>query len=692
MNASLQGAEVTLVQPPAHRFELNPRFTPRGDQPKAIKDLVEGYQKGKNRQVLLGVTGSGKTLTVASVVATIQKPTLVIAPNKTLAAQLCSMFREYFPKNAVEYYVSYYDYFQPEAYLPASDTYIEKDSSINEEVERMRLAAQASLAVRRDVLIVASVSCIYGIGPPGSYRNLVVELHKGQEISRDELFARLVQINYDRNDFDFKRGTFRVRGDVIEIFPAYANTPIRLETLGDTIERIVDIAPLKGSVLGERERIRIFPAKQFTTDRSKLPEIINAIEAELETRLKELEAQGKILEADRLRRRVKYDIEMFSTVGWVGGIENYSRYFDGRQAGTKPYCLLDHFPEDFLLVIDESHITIPQLRGMYHGDLSRKRNLVDFGFRLPSAFDNRPLTFEEFGPYMRHVLYASATPAEYERNHALQIVEQIIRPTGLVDPRIIVRPTEGQVEDLIAEIRQRTDRDERVLITTLTKRMAEDLADYLVHAGVKAEYLHSEVGTLERVAVLRNLRRGKFDVVVGINLLREGLDLPEVSLVAILDADKEGFLRSETSLIQTMGRASRNVNGTVILYADRMTDSMKRAISENNRRRELQIAHNREHGITPSTIVKSLTDIAEDVQRVTADTALHVQIPRDWRTADESDLAMLIVELREEMLHAAEELDFERAAEVRDLITEIEAYMGLRTIESSRPHRRKRRS
>jgi excinuclease ABC subunit B len=674
------------------KFELNPRFTPCGDQPNAIKDLVEGYQTGKNKQVLLGVTGSGKTLTVASVVATLQKPTLVIAPNKTLAAQLCSMFREYFLKNAVEYYVSYYDYFQPEAYLPTSDTYIEKDSSINEEVERMRLAAQASLAVRRDVLIVATVSCIYGTGPPGSYRNLVVELHKGQEISRDELFARLVHINYDRNDFEFKRGTFRVRGDVIEIFPAYANTPIRLETLGDTIERIVDIAPIKGSVIGDRESIRIFPAKQFTTDHSRLPEIIKDIEAELEERLSELEAQDKILEADRLRRRVKYDIEMFRTVGWTGGIENYSRYFDGRKAGTKPYCLLDHFPEDFLLVIDESHITIPQIHGMYHGDLSRKQNLVDYGFRLPSAYDNRPLTFKEFEPYMRNVLYASATPAEYERSHASQIVEQIIRPTGLVDPHIIVKPTEGQVEDLIAEIRKRTKQDERVLITTLTKRMAEDLADYLVHAGVKAEYLHSEVGTLERVEVLRNLRQGKFDVVVGINLLREGLDLPEVSLVAILDADKEGFLRSETSLIQTMGRASRNVNGTVILYADRMTDSMERAISENNRRRELQIAYNREHGITPSTIVKSLTDIAEGVQRVAADTSSRVKIPRDWRTANESDLAMLIVELREEMLQAADELDFERAAELRDLITEIEAYMGLRTNEGKVSRQRKRRS
>ncbi|MFX1562915.1 MAG: excinuclease ABC subunit UvrB [Promethearchaeota archaeon] len=674
------------------QFELNPRFTPRGDQPTAIRNMVEGFQTGKNKQVLLGVTGSGKTLTVASVVATLQKPTLVIAPNKTLAAQLCSMFREYFPKNAVEYYVSYYDYFQPEAYLPTSDTYIEKDSSINEEVERMRLAAQASLAVRRDVLIVATVSCIYGTGPPGSYRNLVVELNKGQEISRDELFARLVQINYDRNDFDFKRGTFRVRGDVIEIFPAYANTPIRLETLGDTIERIVDIAPLKGSIIGERESIRIFPAKQFTTERSRLPEIIKAIEVELEARVKELESQNKILEADRLRRRVKYDIEMFSTVGWTGGIENYSRYFDGRQSGEKPYCLLDHFPEDFLLVIDESHITIPQLHGMYHGDLSRKRNLVDYGFRLPSAFDNRPLTFEEFKPYMRNVLYASATPADYERRHSLQVVEQIIRPTGLVDPKIIVRPTEGQVEDLIAEIHKRTKQNERVLITTLTKRMAEDLADYLVHAGVKAEYLHSEVGTLERIEVLRNLRRGKFDVVVGINLLREGLDLPEVSLVAILDADKEGFLRSETSLIQTMGRASRNVNGTVILYADKMTDSMERAIGENNRRRELQISYNKEHGITPSTIVKSITDIAEGVQRVAAEASTRVQMPKNWRTANEGDLALLTVELREEMLQAADELNFERAAELRDLITEIEAYMGLRSMEGKQPRKRKGRS
>jgi excinuclease ABC subunit B len=665
-------------------FELNPLYTPRGDQPKAIKQLVEGFKRGKNLQTLLGVTGSGKTFTVAAVIEALQKPTLVISPNKTLAAQLYSMYHEYFPDAACEYYVSYYDYFQPEAYLPASDTYIEKDASINEEVERMRLSAMASLAVRQDVLIVSTVSCIYGIGAPGSYRGLVVEVEKGQEMSRNELFARLVHINYDRNDFDFRRGTFRVRGDVIEIFPAYSNYPVRLETFGDTIERIVDVAPLHGTVLGERDKIKIFPAKQFTTDQQVLPELLLAIEEELEERLKELEAQEKILEADRLRRRVKYDIEMMRTVGWTGGIENYSRYFDGRQKGEKPFCLLDHFPDDFLLVIDESHITIPQIRGMYYGDLSRKQNLVDYGFRLPSAFDNRPLIFDEFEPYMRSVLFTSATPADYERKHSKLIVEQIIRPTGLVDPKIIVKPTEGQVEDLLSEIRKRTKINERVLITTLTKRMAEDLADYLVHSGVKAEYLHSEVGTLERVEVLRNLRQGKFDVVVGINLLREGLDLPEVSLVTILDADKEGFLRSETSLIQTMGRASRNVNGTVILYADKMTQAMQLAIAENNRRREMQLAYNREHGITPTTIVKSITDIAEGIERVTATKGRRVQVPRNWRTADESDLALLIVELREEMLHAAEELEFERASELRDLINEIEAYMGLQTKQKSK--------
>lgn len=669
----------------SRQFELNPEYTPRGDQPKAIQRLIDGYKQDKQQQTLLGVTGSGKTFSVATIVAALQKPTLVIAPNKTLAAQLTSMFREYFPNNAIEYYTSYYDYFQPEAYMPTSDTYIEKDASINEEVERMRLSAVASLAVRSDVLIVATVSCIYGIGAPGSYRNLVVELEQGQEIPRDELFARLVHINYDRNDFDFRRGTFRVRGDVIEVFPAYANHPIRLETFGDTIERITDIAPIKGTVLYERDKIKIFPAKQFTTDKSILPDILDAIEDELEERLKELETNEKILEADRLKRRVKYDIEMMRSVGWTGGIENYSRYFDGRKSGQKPYCLLDHFPEDFLLVIDESHITVPQIGGMYHGDLSRKRNLVDFGFRLPSAFDNRPLTFEEFEPYMRTVLYTSATPAAYEREHSDQIIEQIIRPTGLVDPKIIVRPTEGQVEDLLSEIRDRAKKEERILVTTLTKRMAEDLADYMVHAGVKAEYLHSEVGTLERVEVLRNLRRGKHDVVVGINLLREGLDLPEVSLVAILDADKEGFLRSDTSLIQIMGRASRNVNGTVILYADRMTDSMKRAITENNRRRDMQIAYNKEHGITPTTIVKSITDIAEGVERVAAESRTAVRVPKNWRTADESDLALLIVELREEMLQSAEELDFERAAELRDLINEIEAYMGLQT----KPDRRR---
>jgi excinuclease ABC subunit B len=661
----------------SREFKLNPDYIPRGDQPKAIKKLIDGYMQDNRQQTLLGVTGSGKTFTVASIVEALQKPTLVIAPNKTLAAQLTSMFREYFPDNAVEFYTSYYDYFQPEAYMPTSDTYIEKDASINEEVERMRLSAVASLAVRSDVLIVATVSCIYGIGAPGSYRNLVVELEQGQDITRDDLFARLVHINYTRNDFDFRRGTFRVRGEVIEIFPAYANHPIRLETFGDTIERITDIAPIKGTVLYEREKVKIFPAKQFTTDQQVLPEILEQIEVELEERLKELNEQEKILEADRLRRRVKYDVEMMRSVGWTGGIENYSRYFDGRKQGQKPYCLLDHYPEDFLLVIDESHITVPQIGGMYFGDLSRKKNLVDFGFRLPSAFDNRPLTFEEFEPYMRTVLYTSATPANYEREHSNQVIEQIIRPTGLVDPKIIVRPTEGQVEDLLGEIRARAKNDERVLVTTLTKRMAEDLADYMVHAGVKAEYLHSEVGTLERVEVLRHLRRGKYEVVVGINLLREGLDLPEVSLVAILDADKEGFLRSDTSLIQIMGRASRNVNGTVILYADRMTDSMKRAISENNRRRDMQLQHNKEHGITPTTIVKSITDIAEGVQRVSKDTRTDVSIPRNWKTANESDLALLVVELREEMLRAAEELDFERAAELRDLINEIEAYMGL---------------
>jgi len=663
-------------------FELNPDYTPRGDQPKAIQKLIKGYKEGKRQQTLLGVTGSGKTFTVAFIVEALQKPTLVISPNKTLAAQLTSMFRDYFPENAVEYYTSYYDYFQPEAYMPTSDTYIEKDASINEEVERMRLSAVASLAVRRDVLIVATVSCIYGIGAPGSYRNLVVELAQGQEIPRDELFARLVHINYTRNDFDFHRGTFRVRGDVIEVFPAYANHPVRLETFGDTIERIADIAPLKGTVLYEREKIKIFPAKQFTTDQRILPEILEQIEDELEERLKELEAQEKILEADRLRRRVKYDIEMMRSVGWTGGIENYSRYFDGRKQGQKPYCLLDHYPEDFLLVIDESHITVPQIGGMYYGDLSRKRNLVDYGFRLPSAFDNRPLTFEEFEPYMRTVLYTSATPSSYERKHSDEVVEQIIRPTGLVDPEIIVRPTEGQVEDLLGEIRIRAKKDERALVTTLTKRMAEDLADYMVHAGVKAEYLHSEVGTLERIEVLRNLRQGKHEVIVGINLLREGLDLPEVSLVAILDADKEGFLRSDTSLIQIMGRASRNVNGTVILYADRMTDSMTRAITENNRRRVMQVKYNKEHGITPTTIVKSITDIAEGVERVTASSRTPVNVPKNWRTANESDLALLVVELREEMLQAAEELEFERAADLRDLINEIEAYLGLQTKRS----------
>ena len=674
------GADGTVRSQQHHeqRFELNPRFTPKGDQPQAIRKLVEGYRRGYRQQVLLGVTGSGKTLTVAAVVEALQKPTLVIAPNKTLAAQLCSMFRQYFPSSAVEYYVSFYDYYQPEAYLPATDLYIEKDGSINEDVDRMRLSALASLAVRRDVLVVATVSCIYGAGTPERYRDLVLELEEGQTVPRDELFARLVHLQYERNDFDFKPGTFRVRGDVIEVFPAYGGTSFRLETWGDTIERIVETDPLEGKVLSEPGRLRLFPAKPYTAPREHLSEILEAIEEELEERVAELEAQGKILEAERLRRRVSYDLEMMRTVGWCSGIENYSRYFDGRRPGEKPYCLLDHFPDDFFLVIDESHITIPQLRGMYLGDRSRKQNLVEYGFRLPSAYDHRPLTFEEFEPYMRRVLYVSATPGDYERSRADQIVEQIIRPTGLVDPRIVVRRTEGQIEDLLGEIKNRVEKNERVLVTTLTKRMAEDLTEYLVQAGVKAQYLHSEVSTLERVEILRDLRRGRFDVVVGINLLREGLDLPEVSLVAILDADKEGFLRSETSLIQIMGRASRNVNGTVILYADRMTDSMRRAIDENNRRRRLQLAYNREHGITPTTVVKPLTDIAEGIKRA-AQAASRLHLPRNWRRADEGELALLVVELREEMLRAADQLEFERAAELRDLIAEIEAHLGMKS-------------
>ena len=600
------------------RFQLVSDFQPTGDQPKAIEKLVEGLNAGMKHQTLLGATGTGKTYVMAQLVEKVQRPALVLAHNKTLAAQLYAEFREFFPHNAVEYFVSYYDYYQPEAYVPRHDLYIEKDAEINEEIERLRLAATSSLLSRRDVLIVASVSCIYGLGSPEDYGQMVVHLKRGETRNRDKLLRYLVSIHYDRNDLELRRGRFRVRGDTVEVQPAYADTAYRLEFFGDDIERITEIDPLTGEILLQHTAVDIYPAKHFITPAEKLQLAIGDIETELSDRLTELRGADKLLEAQRLDQRVRYDLEMLREVGYTSGIENYSRHLARRQAGDPPWTLLDYFPDDYMMFIDESHMTLPQVRGMYHGDRSRKETLVDFGFRLPSALDNRPLTFEEFETHLNQVVYVSATPGPYEMQHSRppegQVVEQIIRPTGLVDPEVVIKPTKGQIDDLLGEIRQRTEHGERALVTTLTKRMAEDLADYLAESGVKVHYLHSEIHTLERIEILRDLRQGVYDVVVGINLLREGLDLPEVSLVAILDADKEGFLRSEQSLIQTIGRAARNVNGRVILYADEMTKSLDFAISETNRRRALQMAYNKEHGITPKTVHKAIKDITDQLR------------------------------------------------------------------------------
>ncbi|MGB9592809.1 MAG: excinuclease ABC subunit UvrB, partial [Anaerolineae bacterium] len=597
-------------------FQLISAFKPTGDQPEAIRKLVEGLRAGYRDQTLLGVTGSGKTYVMANVIAEVNRPTLVIAHNKTLAAQLYAEFKEFFPHNAVEYFVSYYDYYQPEAYLPRTDTYIEKDADINEEIERLRLAATEALLTRRDVIIVASVSCIYNIGSPEEYGQDVVRLRVGESKRRDKVLRHLVEIYYDRNDAVLSRGKFRVRGDTLEIFPAYRETVWRVEFWGDTVDRIVEVDPITGEVLSQQDSIQVFPAKHFVTNKERLAAALEAIEAELEERLAELRAQDKLLEAQRLEQRTRYDLEMLREVGYCSGIENYSRHLSGRAPGQQPWTLLDYFPDDFLMIIDESHMTIPQLHGMYNGDRSRKEVLVEYGFRLPSALDNRPLKFEEFERHINQVIYTSATPGPYELERSQQVVELIVRPTGLLDPRVSVRPTEGQIDDLLAEIRKRVERGERVLVTTLTKRMAEDLADYIAEMGIKVHYLHSEIQTLERVEILRDLRLGVYDVVVGINLLREGLDLPEVSLVAILDADKEGFLRSEWALIQTMGRAARHINGEVILYADTITESMRRAIDETNRRRAIQEAYNREHGVVPESIVKSVYDITQRVRAV----------------------------------------------------------------------------
>ncbi|MGG4041344.1 excinuclease ABC subunit UvrB [Bacillus smithii] len=654
-----------------NRFELVSKYRPQGDQPKAIQQLVKGIREGKKHQTLLGATGTGKTFTISNVIKEVNKPTLVIAHNKTLAGQLYSEFKEFFPNNAVEYFVSYYDYYQPEAYVPQTDTYIEKDSSINDEIDKLRHSATSALFERRDVIIIASVSCIYGLGSPEEYRDLVVSLRVGMEMERDHLLRRLVDIQYERNDINFQRGTFRVRGDVVEIFPASRDEHcIRVEFFGDEIDRIREVNALTGEILGEREHAAIFPASHFVTREEKMKMAIRNIEIELEERLKELRDQGKLLEAQRLEQRTRYDLEMMREMGFCSGIENYSRHLALRPPGSTPYTLLDYFPDDFLIVVDESHVTLPQIRGMFNGDRARKQVLVDHGFRLPSALDNRPLTFEEFEKHINQIVYVSATPGPYEMEHCPEMVEQIIRPTGLLDPTIDVRPIEGQIDDLLAEIQERTKRNERVLVTTLTKKMAEDLTDYLKEVGIKVQYLHSEVKTLERIEIVRDLRLGKFDVLVGINLLREGLDIPEVSLVAILDADKEGFLRSERSLIQTIGRAARNANGHVIMYADHITDSMEKAISETKRRRAIQEAYNKEHGITPKTIQKGIRDVIRATYAA-EEKETYEKSPKKKLSAEEKN--RLIASLETEMKEAAKALDFERAAQLRDAILELKA-------------------
>uniref|UniRef100_UPI00313C28B9 excinuclease ABC subunit UvrB n=1 Tax=Bacillus sp. OTU530 TaxID=3043862 RepID=UPI00313C28B9 len=654
-------------------FEVVSSYSPQGDQPKAIQQLTEGIRQGKRHQVLLGATGTGKTFTMSNVIKEVNKPTLVLAHNKTLAGQLYSEFKEFFPNNAVEYFVSYYDYYQPEAYVPQTDTYIEKDAQTNDEIDKLRHSATSALFERRDVIVVASVSCIYGLGSPEEYKELVVSLRVGMEKGRDALLRQLVDVQYARNDINFQRGTFRVRGDVVEIFPASRDEHcIRIEFFGDEIDRIREVDALTGEVLAEREHVAIFPASHFVTREEKLTVAIENIEKELDEQLKKLRENGKLLEAQRLEQRTRYDLEMMREMGFCSGIENYSRHLTLRPPGSTPYTLLHYFPEDFLMVIDESHVTLPQVRAMYNGDQARKQVLVDHGFRLPSALDNRPLTFDEFERTTHQLVYVSATPGPYELEHEPQPVEQIIRPTGLLDPNIDVRPIEGQIDDLIGEIRDRVEKNERVLITTLTKKMSEDLTDYLKDIGIKVNYLHSEIKTLERIEILRDLRLGKYDVLVGINLLREGLDLPEVSLVAILDADKEGFLRSERSLIQTIGRAARNENGRVIMYADKITRSMEIAITETQRRREIQEAYNKRHGITPQTIRKEVRDIIRATQ-VAEETPSYEaeQLSRKKMTKEER--VNMIARLEIEMKEAAKALDFERAAELRDLLLELKA-------------------
>ncbi|MGA3094402.1 MAG: excinuclease ABC subunit UvrB [Dehalococcoidales bacterium] len=650
-------------------FKLVSDFAPTGDQPQAIEGLVDGLTRGIKHQTLLGVTGSGKTFTIANVIARLGRPALVMSHNKTLAAQLYAEFKEFFPSNAVEYFVSYYDYYQPEAYVPSKDMYIEKDADINEEIDKLRHAATKALLERRDVIIVASVSCIYGLGEPEEYRSFVLSLQRGKDYPRREVLKRLVDMQYERNDMEFTRAKFRVRGDTLEIQPAYEELGLRFEFFGDTIERIASLDPLTGEILSEMDHVDIFPAKHFVTSHDKLQNAIESIKAELVERLAAFKEQGKLLEAARLEARTNYDLEMLQETGFCSGVENYSRHLAGRAPGSAPWTLLDYFPEDFITIIDESHMSIPQIRGMYHGDFARKQTLVDFGFRLPSALDNRPLNFDEFNQRMNQVVYVSATPADYELKVSRQVVEQVVRPTGLLEPTMEVRPTRGQIDDLLDEIKKRTDAGQRCLVTTLTKKLAEKLADYLVEMGVKTHYLHSEMDTFERVEVLRDLRLGVYDVVVGINLLREGLDLPEVSLVAILDADKEGYLRSQQALIQTMGRAARHIEGHVIMYADIVTGSMQRAMDEIKRRRAIQEDYNREHGITPQGIKKAIKDITERVRTaagVSEERAEYAigNMPRE-------DKVRLVDELEKQMKKAAKNLDFERAALLRDRIVEL---------------------
>ena len=663
-------------------FQIRAEFVPSGDQPKAIDDLVAGVEVGEPHVVLLGATGTGKTFTIAHLVERVQRPTLVMAPNKSLAAQLANEFREFFPENAVEYFVSYYDYYQPEAYIAQTDTYIEKDSSVNDEIERLRHSATAALLTRRDVLIVASVSCIYGLGSPEEYEGQILRVHKGVATDMEWAKQRLVDIQYDRNQVNLARGKFRVQGDVLEVHPSYEETAVRIEWWGDQVERITRFDTITGEVLGELPEITVFAATHYVASDQRMKRAIVTIEDELRERLALLEGQGKLLEAERLRMRTTYDLEMLREVGFCSGIENYSRHIDGREQGEAPYTLLDYFPDDWLCVIDESHVTVPQIHGMYEGDKTRKENLVEYGFRLPSALDNRPLRFEEFAAKVDQIVYMSATPGPYELRMANRIAEQIVRPTGLIDPEVQVRPTKGQVDDLIEEIRKRAEAGQRILVTTLTKKMAEDLTDYLLEMGIRVRYLHSEVDTIQRIEIIRDLRLGEFDVLVGINLLREGLDLPEVSLVAILDADKEGFLRSDTSLIQTIGRAARHVDGTVIMYADQVTDSMKQAISETQRRRKIQMAYNVEHGIDPQSIRKKVSDIllTMSVDSGRAPAPEKRRRKRELPEMPTEELERLILQLEEEMHEAARDLRFEYAArlrdEVQDLRKELKALRG----------------